>query len=361
MKSQTIIIILAIVCVILFSLFILYKVSYDKAKKHETNWGTSAVYLAGFDYDEDQGLYVTRRDALQRIGGYNDFYDKLATPLYMPIDSEPIEFVYEGRPWRVWLWKGQYYAATGCEVGLYRGFKNNERPGMFECSYDEDMIEMSYDCYADGKKLFSRHDTHWWLTGFKPGHFTNPVNVSMENISLTFNSVGMAKAFYDAMDIYFKKNKKEYKYTISDATVKFRWKTPISPQTSDIERKDPLAWCKYMAKQSYDIMDGNFDPTYISNYITNVQKFIERDGHFYDMLAFMTNKKGSEDKLRTEAGEWESANKNLNLSTVIDTMDYLKKRADVWTTPLIALLKPYCMMHKNSPLCAVLKMAGQLN
>lgn len=155
----------------------------------------------------------------------------------MPIDHEPIQFKYNNINWRIWLWKGQYYASTGGEIGLYREVPG--RPGMFDCAYDKDMIYMSFDCVADGKKLFHRNQKHWWLTGFLPGNFANPDNMALENISLKFNSKGMAQAFYKAIVSYFNNNKKEYKYSIDNDTVKFRWQKTIADQGNKSLRKDP--------------------------------------------------------------------------------------------------------------------------
>ena len=77
----------------------------EKVKKENTqtvlNWVNSVVYLAGFEYDKKQGIYTTRIDAMQRIGGYNTFYDDLSTLLFMVIDVEPIKFKMGGKDFMI--------------------------------------------------------------------------------------------------------------------------------------------------------------------------------------------------------------------------------------------------------------------
>ena len=70
------------------------------------------------------------------------------------------------------LWKGQYDLSTGSEIGIYK--KSNPDAKAWDCGDNSEMLKMSYSLKKKGKEIFSRNGTHWWLTGFKPGEFSNP-------------------------------------------------------------------------------------------------------------------------------------------------------------------------------------------
>ncbi|MDD5210584.1 MAG: DUF4474 domain-containing protein [Elusimicrobiales bacterium] len=150
---------------------------------------------AGFIYDPAQDIYVTKIDSLQRYFGYNGFYDRMALPAAMVIDAEPVKFDYGGRRYMLELWKGQYNVMAGAEIGLYE----KKHGYNYRCVSDENMIYMSYSLYKNGVKLFDREGVHWWLTGFKPGVYAAPEELTMENVYLRFNSQGMRNAFLKAL------------------------------------------------------------------------------------------------------------------------------------------------------------------
>ena len=117
-----------VIIILVFAIFFLsIQLSEDQRElaKEELNWVNSVVYLAGFTYDSKQGIYTTRLDAMQRFGGFNSFYDRLSTLLFMVIDDETIYFEMDGKDYMIELWKGQYYASTGCEIGLYHSLPAN--------------------------------------------------------------------------------------------------------------------------------------------------------------------------------------------------------------------------------------------
>ena len=78
-----------------------------------------AVYAAGFVYDPNQDIILSRMDPLQRNFGYAFGYDAAALGMSANLDCEPIFFDYDGKHWMIELWKGQYGLETGCEVGVY--------------------------------------------------------------------------------------------------------------------------------------------------------------------------------------------------------------------------------------------------
>lgn len=156
--------------------------------------------LAGFSWDSRQGIWYSQMYPIQRNFGYCDLYDSLAPLALIFIEHEKMPFKYGGKDWMVWLWKGQYGITIGAEIGLYVYSPNSwvQRSigqKWYRCAYDSERIKMSFTLYKNGCKMFSRpYQTHWWLTGFKPGVKWWWEKLKM-NITLGFHSVAMARAF----------------------------------------------------------------------------------------------------------------------------------------------------------------------
>jgi hypothetical protein len=166
-------------------------------------------------------------DALQRKAGYCWNYDRAAPIFNMIIDCEPICFKYGGAKWMIELWKGQYGIMTGAEIGVYKepgtyflktatdylatgdklsaikdlgrniavasveGINRLTNPssmdrlaGWYACANDVDFrkLALSFKLKRRGQMLFSRGlESHWWLTGFKWGEFTqDAADLTME-------------------------------------------------------------------------------------------------------------------------------------------------------------------------------------
>lgn len=176
---------------------------------------------AGFEYDSKQGIFYSKVDAWQHNVGYFEIYDKAAPFTLMFIHCEPIKFKYDNRSWNIELWKGQYGISTGAEIGIYVGeFQVNTGIDGVDhtmnrlnfgkdtaCASGDDMLVMSFVLKKNGKTLFTRDsddpatstkETHWWLTGFKPGEFSDASELVMD-LSITFKDVVMRDAFVDAL------------------------------------------------------------------------------------------------------------------------------------------------------------------
>lgn len=132
----------------------------------------------GYTYDAAQDIYVTKTNAWQRRAGYDAIVDAAAAPAGMIIDCEPIVFDRGGRKYMIELWKGQYDLCTGSEVGIYKRAASG--PMKWECGDDDDMLDMSYTLRKSGAALYVRSGRHWWLTGFKPGEFSEPSELLMD-------------------------------------------------------------------------------------------------------------------------------------------------------------------------------------
>ena len=161
------------------------------------NTAKDILVAAGFAYDEEQGIFYTPLYPWQRYFGFNVIYDMAAPLTGMIYDTKRIEFIYDDREWMVQLWKGQYGITAGAEIGLYT--RDLDRTLQYDCADDEDLIEMQFDFYNQGKYVFSRGpEKHWWLTGFKVFHVGIPFTITMD-MTLKFTDNQMATAFMKAL------------------------------------------------------------------------------------------------------------------------------------------------------------------
>lgn len=190
----------------------------------DPNKASEILTKAGFAYDEAQGIFYTPLYPWQRYFGYNVGFDIAAPIAGMVFDTERLEFVYEGKEWMIQLWKGQYGITAGAEVGLYN--RDPEKAMQYDCADDEDLIEMQFDFYNQGKYVFSRGpEKHWWLTGFKVFHVGIPFTITMD-ITLKFTDNQMASAFLKSL----KKAQtgpngllNPIKYKRTGSTIRFVW------------------------------------------------------------------------------------------------------------------------------------------
>lgn len=197
---------------------------------------SGVVYMAGFEYNHDQDIYMTRHHALQRKLGYNSLYDKMAAPVGMVIDVEPVRFEYNGTKYMIELWKGQYYWSIGAEIGFYIGTKLNIDGGThYRCATAGEELEMAFALENDGIREYAVSGRHWWLTGFKGGVFAYPDDLVLKDIRIRFKSVGMAEAFAD--ELYRLGYTDENDGVWSEGnTVGFVFSTPKSEQPWDADQ-----------------------------------------------------------------------------------------------------------------------------
>jgi hypothetical protein len=151
----------------------------------------------GYTYDAKQDIYVSRVDAWQRKAGYSGLVDSVAVPAGMVIDCEPVIFDYNGKTYMIEFWKGQYDLSAGAEIGIY--IKSNSEMWTWKCVDNQDMLHMSYVLKKNGQEVFNRSGRHWWLTGFKPGGFANPRDLTMD-VAIVFDSrPGMLDPFSEGL------------------------------------------------------------------------------------------------------------------------------------------------------------------
>lgn len=216
----------------------------------------------GFSYDEYKDLFYSNLDAWQRDKGYCRLYDEAAAPMSMIIDSEPIYFEYHGRRWLIQFWKGQYGMTTGVEIGVY----NTSRPDInseyfkgtfYEAVDDNDLLDMSFTLLKNGKTMMRRRATHWWVTGFKLGEFSQPWEL-VAYLDIHLKDSTMRNAFVKGLI------EAGYSYdelTIIGNTVVLTFDKPRSPQpytrtkiTDQITQEKNRLLC-----ESYQEMTADYD------------------------------------------------------------------------------------------------------
>lgn len=156
-----------------------------------------AIDSFGFQYDINQDIFFSKRDAWQRNMGYGRIYDVNAINTGMIIDCEPIYFTYNNRSYMLEIWKGQYGLSTGAEIGFYVTDEiNKEHPEklFYRCVTDEEMVSMRFVLRKKGHILMIRDEVHWWLTGFVLGEFSHTDELGME-VAIGFTDFQMRNAF----------------------------------------------------------------------------------------------------------------------------------------------------------------------
>ena len=184
----------------------------------------------GFQYNPSEDIYVSKVNAWQRRMGYQSIIDRSAPDASMIIDCEPVKFNYNGKAYMIELWKGQYGISTGAEIGIYK--KPNLLVDVWECGDTSDMLHMEYSLKKNGNKVFQRNGEHWWLTGFKPGEFSEPEDLIMD-ISINFDK-------HPEWKNPFKNKLTALGYTnihVTGNTVEFIFNNPKTPQPAQDQNK----------------------------------------------------------------------------------------------------------------------------
>lgn len=161
----------------------------------------SQTVMFGFEYDEEQKITYTVPEAPQQYAGYTPTYDLASRDVGFDIAAQIITFEYGGKEYMIETWKGDYWGAAGCEVGIYsrKPGENKRDPYFYNCATDEQLpISMTLKKAGTDEVLFTRSETHWWLTGFKPCEYYKPEELEME-MSITFDNKDMSGAFNDAL------------------------------------------------------------------------------------------------------------------------------------------------------------------
>lgn len=152
----------------------------------------------GFEYLLSQDIFTSRMDAWQREFGYCEAYDRCAVRFNMVLNYKPVYFDYKGCTWMIELWKGQYGINTGAEIGIYRADslipKIHRSSAWFHTVPDDELPFFEMTLYEGTSPLYRVAQRHWWLTGFRMGHYCEPEALLLK-VNITFPSSEMSHAF----------------------------------------------------------------------------------------------------------------------------------------------------------------------
>jgi len=202
-------------------------------------WGNTQFLSYMFNFGENYAY--NSRFSFQWIFGFNPIFDFMAPVAGCFIDTLRSTFEYEGRTWKLQMWKGSYLygLTTGGEIGLYskplsRPFEHYDSAGV------GDWIGMEMTIYHNDDFLFTRPmQTRWWQTGYSFIITDNVFNSKHITLlaALRFNSPGMAQAYaqtlagkgFTLVDALPTENHRHQldMYTIQGSTVRVLWRSHV--------------------------------------------------------------------------------------------------------------------------------------
>ncbi len=168
--------------------------------------GYDVIGLKPYIYNDDKDP-----DCMQANFGYHPIYDLGANLIDFSIETTKLDFDYDGKEYRIQLWKGQYISGeigtVGGEIGVYT--RPESSSGQFyNCAEEDDWVQMEmtvfWDEFDNGEYLpqFSRnYADFWWCTGFVDGQLKNRRDSNSMRIlgRITWESEEQAIAFANAM------------------------------------------------------------------------------------------------------------------------------------------------------------------
>ncbi len=169
--------------------------------------GYDVIGLKPYIYNND------KEDCFQAEFGYNPLYDFGANLIDFSIETTKLDFDYEGKEYRIQLWKGQYISGeigtVGGEIGVY-----TRKPGTgialdhYNCAAEDDWVKMEmtifWDEFDNGEYLpqFTRnYNDFWWCTGFVDGQLKNRRDSNTMRLlgRITWETEEQAQLFAEAM------------------------------------------------------------------------------------------------------------------------------------------------------------------
>ncbi len=172
----------------------------------------SGLYKSGYNvFGPKPYIFNDDKDpnCVQRKFGYNPTYDAGATLIDFSIDTVKFDFKYDGKEYRIQMWKGQYISGeigtVGGEIGLY-----TRKPGTgllldhYNCADEDDWLKMEmtvfWNEFGDGvyhPQLTRNYDDFWWPTGFVYGNLRDKHDSNDLRIlgRITFESEEQAQLF----------------------------------------------------------------------------------------------------------------------------------------------------------------------
>ena len=213
--------------------------------------------VLSFQYDYDNNCYYANdKKTWQKDYGFMRVYDMLAPYAGMEYDYIRVFFTFENQDFMLQLWKGQYVAYYGCEVGLYN--KEHDGKAVTDFTYfnaaDQEkywptMDVSLYHQVEEGSDeyefVFKRPtDTYWWCTGFYEGELRQkePADELRLVSSLTMMNEEMASLLAEGLDNcgFTKVESKDAlgvdSYHIEGKTVSICWQNISEADNTENER-----------------------------------------------------------------------------------------------------------------------------
>lgn len=156
----------------------------------------------GYYYHCCPDTFSSTVDAWQKDLGYTFLYDYMAPRFQMVFDSLPVYFDYEDKTWLIQFWKGQYGINSGAEIGIYHTdtiiSPEDYKTTLFTAIEKSEMIPLSFRLFYRDNTCIEMSQTHWWLTSFDVGRFSNPEELVTDN-SILFPNTDMLHAFVNGL------------------------------------------------------------------------------------------------------------------------------------------------------------------
>ena len=176
----------------------------------ETRIDFSSANLASYKYSPEGNFYYTDdKNCWQDNLGFSKMYDNLAFMAHMYYDTVRVPFEYDGKSWRIQIWKGQYgFYFVGSEIGVYTQ-DADDTGDHYVCAAKDDWLNMEMTLYWDSFRsgdyqpvLTRNYDKYWWMTGFVMGWEDKISDRSDLRLvaRITFKDAEMANTFAAAFE-----------------------------------------------------------------------------------------------------------------------------------------------------------------
>lgn len=217
--------------------------------------------ILSFQYDYDNNCYYANdKKSWQKDYGFMRIYDMLAPYAGMEYDYIRVFFTYENKDFMLQLWKGQYVAYYGCEVGLYNKEHDGKEVNDFtffsavdDTKYWPTMDVSLYHQVEEGSDeyefVFKRPtDKYWWCTGFYEGELRQkePADELRVVSALTMKNEEMATLLSEGLDkcgftkAEIKENLGIDSYHVEGATVTICWQNISEADNTENERDSKI-------------------------------------------------------------------------------------------------------------------------
>lgn len=175
------------------------------------------AWLLNFVRDEDLVAYHSQIKTWQRYFGYNDFYDEVFR-IGSKMHNRPYDFSVSSEEYRLWLWKGDYWALhSGAEMGLYVFSDTYSGTKHYDAiDFEVPMTLCLYNYYNADEidNIFNwAPKEHWWITGFSglESQYSDPnpddmVMVGSINLSAhqdIYEALENADSDISSLDLFF--------------------------------------------------------------------------------------------------------------------------------------------------------------